>query len=319
VLSTLAQPQWRPRAQAFERRADALTAGRRSRVAQGETHAVDDFLYDYYSTRPALLRRWHPGVGVGLEGAQDHAGWRWYRTDGDVTSVDAVAFWEARGGTVDFVTGLVAATLSRRAALGCFGLHEWAMVYREPATRHELPLRLGPAGTDAVVASHDVACTHFDAYRFFTDEAAPRNVHSLSRETQADMEQPGCLHATMDLYKWCAKLAPSVPSELTLDCFELAVEVRRLDMAASPYDVSRFGLEAVRIETPAGKREYAARQREFSTRGHVLRRRLLDACDAIRREAGVLADQGQSVSPIPTRLPTSSAPSGLNLVLPDRN
>ena len=69
---------------------------------------------------------------------------------------------------------------------------------------------------------------------------------------------------------------PRCRRELTLDCFELAVEVRRLDMAASPYDVSAYGLEAVRIETPDGKREYAARQREFAARGEVLRRRLLD-------------------------------------------
>ncbi|MGC4175068.1 3-methyladenine DNA glycosylase [Demequina sp.] len=289
-MKTLAEDQWRPRAQAFERRADALTADRRERVARGQGHAVDDFLYEYYPTRPSLLRRWHPGVGVSLEGAHDHAGWRWYRSDAGVTSVDAVAFCEARGATVDFVTGLVAATLTRRAALGCFGLHEWAMVYRDRDTRHALPLRLGAEGTDQVVASHDVVCTHFDAYRFFTEDAVPRNAHALSRETQSQMEQPGCLHATMDLFKWCSKLAPAVPSELTLDAFELAVEVRRLDMAASPYDVSGLGLEALRIETPDGKRDYAARQREFSTRGEVLRRRLLDACDAIRREASEAAD-----------------------------
>jgi hypothetical protein len=188
---------------------------------------------------------------------------------------------------VDFVTGLVAATLSRRAALGCFGLHEWAMVYNDRDTRHDLPLRLGSDGTDAVVASHDIVCTHFDAYRFFTEAAVPRNAQALTRDNQPEMEQPGCLHATMDLYKWCSKLSPAVPAELTLDCFELAVEVRRLDMAASPYDVSRYGLEAVRIETPDGKRDYATRQREFAVRGEALRRRLLAACDAIRREAGV--------------------------------
>lgn len=280
---TLAASEWRPRAQAHERRADAATAERRARVAVGEGHAVDDFMYEYYSTRPALLRRWHPGVGVALDDAPEHAAWRWYTTRADgAVEVDAAAFWAARGSTVDFVTGLVASTLSRRAALGCFGLHEWAMVYRDRETRHELPLRLGAEGTDAVVASHDVVCTHYDAFRFFTDQAAPRNAHALTRESQAAMEQPGCLHATMDLYKWCVKLAPAVPSELALDCFELAVEVRRLDMAASPYDVSGFGLEAVRIETPEGKREYAARQREFAARGEALRRRLLDACEAIR-------------------------------------
>lgn len=251
-------------------------------MGKGEGHAVDDFLYEYYPTRPSQLRRWHPGVGVELADAPEHAAWRWYRADGGVTAVDAVAFWHERGSTVDFVTGLVASTLTRRAQLGCFGLHEWAMVYQDRGTRHELPLRLGAAGTDEVVAENDVVCTHFDAYRFFTDDAVPRNAHALTREGQPAMEQPGCLHATMDLYKWCMKLAPAVPSELTLDCFELAAEVRRLDMAASPYDVSRYGLEAVRIETPEGKREYAARQRDFAARSEALRRRLLDACEAIR-------------------------------------
>ena len=278
----LSPDQWRSLADAHQRRADALTSARRERVGKGEGHAVDDFLYEYYPTRPAQLRRWHPGVGVELADAPEHAGWRWYGSDGGVTSVDAVAFWAARGATVDFVTGLVASTLSRRTQLGCFGLHEWAMVYRDGETRHELPLRLGAAGTDEVVAANDVVCTHFDAYRFFTDNAVPLNAHALTREDQPAMEQPGCLHATMDLYKWCVKLTPAVPSALTLDCFELAAEVRRLDMAASPYDVSGFGLEAVRIETPEGKREYAARQREFTARGEVLRRRLLDACEAIR-------------------------------------
>jgi hypothetical protein len=288
MRTILTAEQWRPRALVHERRADDLTAARRDRVSRGEGHAVDDFMYEYYSTRPSLLRRWHPGVGVALADAPEHAGWRWYRTLPDgVVEVDAQAFWAARGSTVDFVTGLVASTLSRRTQLGCFGLHEWAMVYRDRDTRHALPLRLGAEGTDAVVASNDVVCTHFDAYRFFTDEAAPRNAHALTRASQSEMEQPGCLHATMDLYKWCAKLSPAIPAELTLDCFELAVDVRRLDMAASPYDVSGFGLAAIPIETPEGKGEYAARQRAFAVRGAELRSRLLDACDAIRRAAGV--------------------------------
>lgn len=285
AAQVLATDQWRPRAKAHERRADALTSARRERAGRGERHAVDDFMYEYYPMRPSLLRRWHPGVGIGLLDAPQLATRKFYRTEGRVTSVDAAAFWEAKGAMVDFVTGLVASTLSRRAVVGCFGLHEWAMVYRDTDTRHELPLRLGAAGTDAVVDANSLVCTHFDAYRFFTDEAVPRNSAPLDRETQAAFEQPGCLHANMDLYKWCVKLTPAVPSELTLDCFELAVDVRRLDMAASPYDVSAFGLEAVRIETPSGKAEYAARQREFTARSEVLRRRLLDACNAIREAA----------------------------------
>ena len=32
-------------------------------------HPVHDFLFTYYSQRPAQLRRWHPGYGVALAGA----------------------------------------------------------------------------------------------------------------------------------------------------------------------------------------------------------------------------------------------------------
>src|SRR5699024_3278815 len=108
------------------------------------------------------------------------------------------------------------------------------------------PLRLGHSATDDVVESMQIGCTHFDAFRFFTPEAAPRNEHQLHRTDQFTMEQPGCLHTNMDLFKWCYKLDPFVPAELTADCFELAVRVRELDMRASPYDLRDLGYEPVR-------------------------------------------------------------------------
>ena len=85
----------------------------------------------------------------------------------------------------------------------------------------------------------------------------------------------------MDLYKWAAKLGPLVPGELWLDCFELACDVRRLDMAASPYDLRDWGVEPVRIETPEGKAEYVARQRAFSRRAEPLRRALIACADRV--------------------------------------
>jgi hypothetical protein len=212
-----------------------------------------------------------------------HGGWRWYRTDPDgAVTLDRDAFDADRGDTVRYVHALLSATAARPAATGCFGLHEWAMVYRERAGehRHALPLRLGEAGTDAVVVAHKIRCTHIDAFRFFTPDAAPRNTVQPTRDTQVAMEQPGCLHANMDLYKWALKLGPLVPGDLLLDCFALAAEIRRTDMQASPYDVSRFGLDAVAIETPEGKAEYVRRQRGFAARSAVLRERLV-GCAAV--------------------------------------
>lgn len=283
---------WSARAAAHAERADALTAGHRARRARHEKHAVEDFLFEYYPASPAQLRRWHPGAGVALaagpDGPAPHGAWRWYRDDdavgpGGTVTLDVDAFLAARGDTVRFVTALLTATASRPAATGCFGLHEWAMVYRQrdDEHRHPLPLRLGAAGTDAVVEAHRIRCTHVDAFRFFTADAVGRNTLSPTRGTQTAMEQPGCLHANMDLYKWALKLGPLVPGDLLLDCFELAREIRTTDMQASPYDVTSYGLDPVPIETPDGKAEYVRRQRRHAEQSDTLRRRLLGVTVAV--------------------------------------
>ena len=179
------------------------------------------------------------------------------------------------------VQALLAATGSRPAHLGCFGLHEWAMVYREPERRHPLPLRLGQAGTDTVVEAHRIRCSHYDAFRFFTPAAVPRNTLRPTRGETVALEQPGCLHATMDLYKWAYKLLPAVPSELVVDAFELARDVRELDMRASPYDLTPLGYDPVPIETAEGKAAYVAAQRGFAERATLLRARLLALLDLL--------------------------------------
>ena len=38
-------------------------------MSRGEKHPVHDFLFEYYSFRPAHLLRWTPGADVLLEGA----------------------------------------------------------------------------------------------------------------------------------------------------------------------------------------------------------------------------------------------------------
>lgn len=286
VPTVLTRAEWHSLEAAHEARADAMTAGRRERAERGEKHPVEDFLHTYYPTRISALRRWNPGAGVLLEGAEERSDWRWYRAASDTAvSVDARAFLAARAASVDFIQLLLSRTAERTARFGCFGLHEWAMVYRQGEHRHQAPLRLGQAGTDAVVEAANISCTHFDAYRFFTPDAAPLNALSPSRENQPELEQPGCLHAGMDLFKWATKLGPLVPGDLLLDSFELARDIRWLDMQASPYDVSAWGAEAVAIETPEGKAEYVRAQRGFTERGNALRGRLLAAVTRARAAA----------------------------------
>lgn len=266
---------------------DGWTLGRRTRAAAGRSHPVDDFLFTYYSHKPAQLRRWHPGAGVTLLGprADERAGWRWHAKpvgpQGNGVTLDVGAFVADRGAAVRHTLELLTATAARPAQLGCFGLHEWAMVHRlDPGgQRHEnWPLRLGQAGTDAVVAAHPLRCSHFDAFRFFTPAARPLNVVQPTRETQVQLEQPGCLHATMDLYKAAYKLGPAVPSSLTVRCFALARDVRELDMRASPYDLSSLGYDPVPIENAGGRADYVAAQRGFTERGQSLRAELVGVC-----------------------------------------
>jgi len=212
ALPILAAEEWAARAAGHEARIDRWTTPHRERRRRGETHPVLDFLFTYYSESPGRLRRWHPGPDVALAGGAPHTGWRWYTQDADGTvRLDAAAFLADRGDTVRFVRRLLAATAERPAFSGCFGLHEWAMVYRDRETRHPVPLRLGQQGTDAVVEAHPIRCTHFDAFRFFTPEAVGLNRLQPTRESQPELEQPGCLHAGMDLYKWAYKLSPATP------------------------------------------------------------------------------------------------------------
>lgn len=280
VDTVLGRDEWTAEAEAHASRADALTAEHRARASRAQKHPVEDFLFTYYSYKPAILRRWHPGPGVVLDDADERAGWRWYRREGSGVRVDAEAFRTERGSLYRGIVNLLRATLHRPAQFGCFGLHEWAMAYRVDEVRHDVPLRLGRDGTDAVVDAHDLRCTHFDAFRFFTPDAVPRNREPLSRETQTDREQPGCLHAGMDVYKWAVKLGPLVPGRLLLDAFELARDIRTLDMEASPYDLRDWGYSPVAIETAEGKAQYVARQRALSDRAQGLRRAVLTSVGA---------------------------------------
>jgi hypothetical protein len=152
-------------------------------------------------------------------------------------------------------------------------------VYRAPAVRHErVPLRLGPAATDAVVESMPLRCTHFDAFRFFTEPAAARNEGVPSRSEQTGWEQPGCIHANMDLYKWCYKLGPLIESGVLVDCLELAADARELDMRASPYNLVGYGFEPIAVETPAGRAEYVRAQQDIAARSAPLRAAIADRC-----------------------------------------
>ncbi len=111
---------------------------------------------------------------------------------------------------------ILSATLKRKPFFGCFGLHEWAMLYSgnkntakspindaltsDSSTQNKnelksdtkqqqeaLSLRLPQSTIDSVVNATPLRCTHYDAWRFFHPEAKDMNVIApMTRDIQVN-------------------------------------------------------------------------------------------------------------------------------------
>ena len=157
------------------------------------------------------------------------------------------------------------------------------MVHEAADIRHPaLPLRLPHAETRRVVETLPVRCSHYDAFRFFSASARKFNPLPLTPENRAGQEQPACLHANMDLLKWCLKASPWIPSRLITRAFLLAREARVLDMRAGPYDVTRLGETPIPVETPEGRRAYVREQRKIAEAAAPVREDLIRALAALQ-------------------------------------
>lgn len=280
----MGKPAWEQSLRDHQSRFDEHVAPHVRRRSRHEKDPVADFLFEYYRFRPSHLRRWHPGTGILLLDADPE---RFPEKDGYVQTPQGrvqLPSQEHLGSNIDrFRTGtdwilsLLEATQNRSAKLGCFGLHEWAMLYRADEQRHDqVKLRVSPDKLADVVENAGLRCTHFDAFRFFTEKARPLNPIQLTHTDMVAYDQPGCLHANMDVYRWAFKRAPWVPSKLILDAFILAMDIRHLDMASSPYDLSDQGVEPVPVETREGQEIFVRRQKAFSERARPLRAGLIE-------------------------------------------
>ena len=87
---------------------------------------------------------------------------------------------------------------SRPARLNCFGLHEWAMVYRAPTVRHDqVPLRLGAGGHRRGRRVNAVALQPLRRVPVLHRAGHARATPSeLDPGRQVAAEQPGCVHAS---------------------------------------------------------------------------------------------------------------------------
>lgn len=245
---------------------------------------VVDFLFTYYNFRYASLKRWSPGVGVLLMDAADDQEFTYpeFSAIGNDIFVDPSHFPQKRIRGLRWMHQLLLSVRDRQPLLNCCGMHEWAMVYKAPEVRHQsYPLRLSDDALQHFVETHPIVCTHFDAYRFFTEDAKPLNKSHLTRETFDQNEQPGCLHTNMDLYKWAFKLYPWVGSDIILDAFRLAMQARKLDMMAGPYDLSSIGYDAIPIETEGGRVRYKQEQAAIWKAGIPVREALIHAMETL--------------------------------------
>ncbi len=260
------------------------------RRSRHEKHPVEDFLFTYYPFAPTRLRQWVPALGEELavsEHALESHPWLTRlpaKRTAESLALDPQRIEPATLRAAELIRAICRGILERPPRFSCFGLHEWAMVYKSSAqeVRHQgYELRLTPAELAKFIESQTLCCTHYDAFRFFTAEARPLNSFQPVLDTRAALEQGGCLHANMDVYKWAGKLWPWAGADLLGDAFALATQGRDLDMRASPYDLRHLGYEPIAIETAEGREIYRHEQQELQERATPVRARLLASAEAV--------------------------------------
>jgi len=282
--TVLTRDEWRELRAIHRQIVEPWVNPRLARRSLGQTHPVDDFLFEYYPVSPNKLLTWHPGFGVVLDASDEDIeafpSSIYELADGCIQIRDT--WLTPRAPRAAQTHEFLKVTGQRPARTGCFGLHEWAMVLGPEEVRHSSwKLRLSQDEIRATIDEVGLKCTHFDAFRFFTPTAVPLNPIQLTRDDQIEFDQPGCLHANMDLYKYAQKFAPVVGSALVRDTFALAREIRTVDMQVAPYDLADLGVEPIRVESPEGRAEFARHQLAFAQRAVALRERLVAALEPL--------------------------------------
>ena len=65
--TTFSSEKWQEIARNHFEKVSAFTTPVRKRRDKGESHPVEDFLFNYYPYPIALIELWHPGLGIVLE------------------------------------------------------------------------------------------------------------------------------------------------------------------------------------------------------------------------------------------------------------
>ena len=277
-MKILSLETWTQRAKAHKEFVGPIADAFLQRRGVAQKHPVYDFLFTYYTFSPTKLKRWVPSFEEALSadegGDLSRFDEYWFTLHQNALGLNPQRLQGQALALVSFIEELCNAMLERPPRFGCFGLHEWAMVYRlspEEIRHAAYRLRLSPNQLARFVESQNLCCTHYDAYRFFTSGAEPLNAFRPTLQTRLQNEQAGCLHANMDLYKWATKLWPWIGSDWIAKAFLLAVEGRELDMRASPYDLLAEGYDPICIETEEGRKTYQSLQQKYAQKALILR------------------------------------------------
>ena len=278
IHEVLDPAEWTRRADEHRARHEPFLREQLRRRNRNERDPTMDFLFEYYSYPPAKFLRWTPGFGVLLRGREaarflENPRWRQHR-DGVYLSLDSVM---RRRRALGWIHDLLVATASRAPFFACYGLHEWALVHGRERMHPSFDLRVSREQIAEHLERTGIRCTHYDAFRFFSDDGKALNEHQLTAEQMMLREQPGCVHTNMDLYRWAWKLAPFVQSEIIGDAFALACDGRRFDSAMSPYDLRPTGLPPLCVETDEGRKAYVTEQKRIWQAGQPIRARLIEA------------------------------------------
>jgi hypothetical protein len=287
TICSLPMEIWIPRARQHTLLMEKIVDPFLKRRSLGLHHPVHDFLFTYYSFSPSKLKQWIPSFEENLWITNDlleQYSWfnnSWFCIDENLLSHNKERMQKSIHGIAKFVAQLCGNILQKAPRFACHGLHEWAMVYKShpDSIRHAgYRLRLDPEELANFIEKQTICCSHYDAYRFFTEEARPLNILNPKLDTRLQMEQGGCVHANMDLYKWATKLWPWIGSDFIAKTFFLALEGRELDMRASPYDLSEDGYSPICIETEEGRKQYQKEQQLYAERASLLRKELQEIC-----------------------------------------
>eukprot|EP01041_Mallomonas_annulata_P005090 gene5090-10186_t len=274
------------------------------------THPIYNFMHRYYRFSANDLKKYSPGLGVTFEtpistDTSDsnlfHP--RFLQHDPISETSTYIPFNISHTGIHGWPTllrsyDILTSTLKNKANYRCFGFHEWAMLYSGNSNKNNnenkeiiikkhqenLNLRISQEIINNVVESNQLYCTHFDAWRFFHKDAQILNHYNpIERNTQSLYEQPACIHANMDLFKYAYQAYPLISSRLLLKTLKLAIKARIIDMRASPYDVSQYTEcnPHIEVEVEAGRKVYIHEQEKLASQGYDIRRELIEEYELI--------------------------------------